>query len=182
MNADTLQPSELTQAIAQQYRDETRDSLAARNSHLADPETLDILLDAYTSGLNEKDACAAARLHPSTVTRWAEYADLHPESAQARFVCALKRAKASGKLEMLKRIRNASEKPQFWTAAAWTLERTDPEQFALRKDDNQVAKVIVQIGGIKDSDVQINVITAEAQTLSPTPFASDALIQGAGSD
>lgn len=180
MNTETLEPSQTAQAISQQYKAQTVDSLAARNSHLADPETLDLLIDAASNGLNNQDACLAAGLHPKTLIRWHELAEANPDSAQATFVQALKRARSAGKLAVLKRIQTASEKPQFWTAGAWLLERTDPEQFALRKDDSNAPRVIVQIGA-RDSDVQVTIHT-DIEGPSPVAFASDAPAQGAVND
>lgn len=64
----------------------------------------------------------------------------------------MKSAKAKGKRWHLQNIQRHSI--DEWTASAWTLERTDPEQFALRKDDSSTPKVIVQIG-VQNGDVQV---------------------------
>jgi hypothetical protein len=79
---------------------------------------------------------------------------------------AVKEARARGKLAVLKRISAASEKPQFWTAGAWMLERTDPEQFALRKDNADTPKVIVQIGaGAGDVKVGVMLVSPPGSSL-----------------
>jgi hypothetical protein len=151
--------------IARSYRASVSSTnSAALNSHLADPVTLQALIDAAAAGLNDKSACEAAGLHPETLQRWQKNVSDNPASSppHTAFILALKEARARGKLELLNRIKAASEKPQFWTAAAWTLERTDPEQFALRKDDSQVPRVVVQLGG-NVGDVKVGIL------LSPSP-------------
>jgi hypothetical protein len=150
--------------IARNYRASVSSTnSAALNSHLADPVTLQALIDAATAGLNDKSACEAAGLHPETLQRWQKNVSDNPQQSppHTAFILALKEARARGKLELLNRIKAASEKPQFWTAAAWTLERTDPEQFALRKDDSQVPRVVVQLGG-NVGDVKVGILLAGA--------------------
>jgi hypothetical protein len=149
--------------IVQTFKATLVDNPIALNSHLADPVTLQSLLDSAAAGLNDKTCCEAAGINPITLQRWAKLADESPQDfpAHVAFVSALKEARANGKRELLNRIRLASEKPQFWTAAAWTLERTDPEQFALRKDDSQVPRVVVQLGG-NVGDVKVGILLAPA--------------------
>jgi hypothetical protein len=45
----------------------------------------------------------------------------------------LERAQQQAELNYLKNIRDAAKKPQYWRAAAWVLERRNPEDFAPRK-------------------------------------------------
>jgi hypothetical protein len=136
---------------------------AALNSHLTDRVTLQALLDSAETGLNDRTACEAAGVDPRTVIAWQKLAEENPQQypAHVAFCLALKEARARGKQELLRRIRKASEKEHLWTAAAWTLERTDPEQFALRKDDNQVPRVVVQLGG-NVGDVKVGILLAPA--------------------
>jgi hypothetical protein len=54
-------------------------------------------------------------------------ADREPEFAKQ-----LRRADHGAEIEYLKRIRTAAQKEQYWRAAAWALERLNPEDFARR--------------------------------------------------
>jgi len=150
------------QAIADRYHREVP-TTHALNSHLADPDTIAILLEAVGKGLNNTDSCLAAGLNPITLGRWIEQATQHPDSVHAVFVNALKRARSEGKLRRLQRIERAADDPRYWASNAWILERTDPEQFALRKEDVSVPQVVVQIG-VAHGDVKVGV-------LSPPTFA-----------
>ena len=155
--------------IADSYLASLPDGYAARYSVLADPHAITRMLDAAEHGLNDRSACEAAGIHPVTLSRWLKHADDFPDSPHASFALAMKTARNRGKLALLKRIKTAAEKPQFWTAAAWTLERTDPEQFALRKDNADTPKVVVQIGA-GGGDVKVGVMIA-----APSTFASEAV-------
>lgn len=163
--------SEQASEIAERYIANLDPNWTGRWSALAQPDTVEVLLKGFRSGLNDRDCCLAAGIHPRTLSRWQETAEAHPESAHASFVAALKAARAEGKLKRLQRIEKASEKDQHWTAAAWLLERTDPEQFALRKDTESGPKIVVQIG-VKDSDVQVQVTSDSPTALGPSPTVS----------
>ena len=151
--SDALTPA----AIAQSYLASLPEGYAKRYSAIAEESVIQTLLDAAEHGLNDKSACEAAGITTRTFRTWSQLADDHPDSAHALLFNALKEARARGKLALLGRIRSAADKPQFWTAAAWTLERTDPEQFALRKDNADTPKVVVQIGA-GAGDVQVGVM------------------------
>lgn len=129
-----------------------------RWSEVGDESTIRTLLEAAEDGLKDSDAAAAAGINPETLRLWRQRADLQPDSAYAALFSALKEAKARGKHWHLRNIKRHSAKE--WTASAWTLERTDPEQFGKREQDGNTPKVIVQIG-VRDGDVQVS--------LSPTP-------------
>ena len=45
----------------------------------------------------------------------------------------IERVQQQAELTYLKNIRDAAKKPQYWRAAAWVLERRNPEDFAPRK-------------------------------------------------
>ena len=151
-------------AIAAHYLTGLPDDYTGRHSAVADPDTVAILLRAFGSGLNQRDSCAAAGISPDTFQRWMQLAVADPTSAYAAFAVALKGARAQGKLRRLEKIEKHGDKE--WTALAWGLERTDPEQFALRKDSSDSPKVIVQIGA-GAGDVKVGVLVQ-----SPT-FASE---------
>lgn len=149
-------------AIADKY---TPPASNGRHSAIADEATVETLLRGFRSGLNDRDCCLAAGINPRTLTRWYEIAEQQPDSAQALFVDALKRERANGKLARLQRIERAADDPKYWASNAWILERTDPEQFALRKEDSQVPQIVVHAEGAREIKIGI---------IQPNTFASSA--------
>ncbi len=52
-----------------------------------------------------------------------------------KFAEELNQAKCNAELALVKNIRNAAKKEQYWRAAAWALERGFPEKYARRGPD-----------------------------------------------
>jgi hypothetical protein len=150
----TAEPQDAAAIIASQYLDALPEHYASRYSVIGDPDTLGILFKAASAGLSEKDSALAAGVSTRTLNRWHAQADVDPEGPYGLFVSHLKACRAQGKLKRLEKIEAHGVKE--WTALAWMLERTDPEQFALRKDNSDAPKVIVQIG-VRDGDVSVSV-------------------------
>ena len=50
----------------------------------------------------------------------------------SEFAEQLRQAESHSEIAYLKRIRRATEKDQYWRAAAWVLERRNPRDFARR--------------------------------------------------
>lgn len=167
------------EAIADTYLAQLPPDYASRYSAIADPDTLQTLFRGFNSGLKVEDCCLAAGISPRTFRRWTDLAEADPNSAYGLFDKALKAQRAAGKNRLLERIARAGNKDQHWTANAWLLERTDPEQFALRKDTESGPKVLVQIGSSL-SDITVNVVTVAQDRLgthnadyrTPTPIGS----------
>ena len=63
----------------------------------------------------------------STIQRTAE--------RDPKFAEQLGKAKSNAELGLVKNIRNAAKKEQYWRAAAWALERGFPEKYARRGPD-----------------------------------------------
>ena len=83
----------------------------------------------------------------STISRTA---DRDPEFAQA-----LRKAKCNAEVSLVKNIRNAAKKEQYWRAAAWALERGFPEKYAARHPDVITVEQLAQIlGQLADRIVQ----------------------------
>ncbi len=65
------------------------------------------------------------------------------------FAAALTRAESGAEFRYLKNIRDAAQKEQYWRAAAWVLERRNPEDFAARHPDvvtgEQMATFLAQV-------------------------------------
>jgi hypothetical protein len=148
--------------IARQYLSSLPADYVGKYSVIADKHTIETLFRAVMAGLNQRDSCAAAGISTDTFQRWMREAEANPTSAYAALSADLKEAKAAGKLSHLENIKKHSLKE--WTASAWTLERTDPEQFGKRADDNQAPKVVVQIG-VQGQDVQVTLSPPEQRQL-----------------
>jgi hypothetical protein len=66
-----------------------------------------------------------------------------------KFAKKLHQAKGNAELGLIKNIRKAANKEQYWRAAAWALERMFPEKYARRGPDvittEQLAQVLDQL-------------------------------------
>jgi hypothetical protein len=156
--AELILADQQAAAAAQQIASKYQPPETGGWSEIGDPFVIRNLLEGMALGLKQHDACQAAGISTDTLSRWLKRAETEPDSPHAALAEALKVAKSKGKRWHLENIQRHSVTE--WTASAWTLERTDPEQFALRKDDNNSPKVIVQIG-VQGNDVSVMV--------SPTP-------------
>lgn len=81
-------------------------------------------------GCSYKTTCDAVGITYTTWKRWI-IEGRNPENKRQRaFRAALKRAKAENEIRCLTNIRDAAERPQHWTAAAWLLERViNPQRY-----------------------------------------------------
>jgi hypothetical protein len=150
--------------IASQYLAAIPPTYNGRYSEIADPDVIKTIFEAVAAGLKDQAACQAAGIDITTFQRWVKRAESEPDSAFAQFAAELKILRQQRKVRILNRLEKASELPQYWTAGAWLLERTEPEEFALRKDDSQAPKVIVQIG-VQGGDVQVSLSPPEVKQL-----------------
>lgn len=73
------------------------------------------------------------------------------------FAEELGRAKSNAELALVKNIRNAAKKEQYWRAAAWALERGFPEKYARRGPDvitvDQIGRLLTQFTEIVIEEV-----------------------------
>lgn len=87
-------------------------------------------IDLKSSGLNDCDIIDALGVHPSTFYRWLKDGEDARAGTLKRELCdGLKKANVGYKKCLLETIHGASAKPQYWTAAAWLLERKYPMEF-----------------------------------------------------
>ena len=84
-------------------------------------------------------AAAAGGVSRTTLKSWKIRAR-NGEEPYAAFLARLQKAEAAGAVAMLDVIQNAAREGT-WQAAAWTLERRYPKQFALRKPEPQALTV-----------------------------------------
>lgn len=88
------------------------------------PETEKRILDALRVGATRKDASLAAGISQDTFANWL--------SDSSDFSDAVEKAESEDKLRMLAVITKASQEGN-WQAAAWRLERKDPDNFGRRE-------------------------------------------------
>lgn len=90
-------------------------------------ELIEVMCGLKAKGMHNKDICMAVGIHEATLYRW-----LNKPSARLHRVLSeeFKKAEARYKQELLDTIRGAAlAKRQYWTAAAWLLERKYPDEF-----------------------------------------------------
>ncbi len=75
------------------------------------------------------------------------------------FADQLCRASQAAEIEYVKRINDAAKKEQYWRAAAWALERLNPEDFAKRSPGNltveEMRTLLERLGEILFSEVPV---------------------------
>lgn len=88
------------------------------------PERIALIIEALENGLTKQAACGLARISLDTLANWLDGDDEFAEDVEI--------AMNRGEAVLLGRVVTAAEDPRYWTAAAWTLERTRQQRFALR--------------------------------------------------
>lgn len=155
------------ESIADQYLKELSPTHGGRYSELSDVPTVTNILRAAATGLRFTDCARAAGIHPDTLKDWIGRGENAPDSAFGLLVTEIHRVKSMAKAKLLEQI--AEHGTREWTANAWMLERTDQDQFAIRKGSDDAPKVVVQIG-VRDSDVRVNVVSASPAALPAADF------------
>lgn len=133
------------------------------------PETVKRITDALSLGATRKLACEAAGLHVATFSEWM--------TENPAFAEVVTKAEGSAGLRALANIQAAARgnerSPAQWTASAWLLERTRPDEYGRRQ-----VEVIGQGGGPVQVQAQIVVVPARAvsvQDWTATVRAPDAI-------
>jgi hypothetical protein len=85
------------------------------------------ILAILSVGCSQRVAAAFVGCAASTIQHTAERDPV--------FAAELGQAKSNAELALVKNIRNAAKKEQYWRAAAWALERGFPEKYARRGPD-----------------------------------------------
>jgi hypothetical protein len=111
-------------------------------------EHFDNLLDALERGLPLKIAAAVAGIPVGTVRMWVQKGEegVKPYDEVANLVTA---ARAQAIEEQIERVSRASRDPKYWRAAAWLLEKLDPEDFAPKAEDtgDEPVEIVINVGG-----------------------------------
>ena len=90
-------------------------------------ELIEQMAQLKADGLSNKDVCRAVGISEQTFYRWTQ----DPKNKLQRELCErLKKEESQFKQTLLTTIRTAAlEKTQHWTAAAWLLERSFPNEY-----------------------------------------------------
>jgi len=77
----------------------------------------------------------------------------------AAFADELRRAEYKSEIGYLKSIQNAAKQEKYWRAAAWALERRNPQDFARRGPDvitvDQIKQILAQFAAIIVEEVPV---------------------------
>lgn len=94
-----------------------------------------VIVQSVRNGHPKMIAFRAAGVHPQTVIDWVAMGRAQPDTYPEYVQLAedIEQAKAEAEMEALDRIKAAAKADhKHWTADAWYLERTNPEQFSRR--------------------------------------------------
>lgn len=95
------------------------------------PETLERIITALRIGASDEDAAIFGGISYRSFARWQQQGETLKTGEIWQFCQAIKKAKAERSLKWLGKIEQAANEGD-WHAAAWKLERTDPEHYARR--------------------------------------------------
>ncbi len=98
------------------------------------------ILAILAVGCSQSMAAKYVGCSPQTIRNEAE--------RNPKFAEQMRQAKGNMELGLIRNIRNAAKKEQYWRAAAWALERCFPERYARRGPDvitaDQLAEILSQ--------------------------------------
>ena len=97
------------------------------------------VLAILSMGCSQSMAAKYVGCSPQTIRREA--------ARDPKFAKKLRQAKCNAELGLIKNIRKAANKEQYWRAAAWALERCFPEKYARRGPDVITSEQLAQIMG-----------------------------------
>ena len=92
-----------------------------------DNEKQGLIVAILSVGCSQSMAAKYVGCSPSTIP--------HTAQRDPKFAKRLREAKGNAELGLVKNIRKAAQKEQYWRAAAWALERCFPEKYARRGSD-----------------------------------------------
>ena len=90
-----------------------------------DREKRRIIVALLFNGSSRRSAAAYVGCAATTIARTA--------ARDPAFALEIDRAERHAEVDCLRLLRAAAREPRYWRAAAWMLERRNPEDFALRK-------------------------------------------------
>lgn len=108
----------------------TNNKVGARDKR-EDPTVVEAITKALKAGCTKKDACSLANISEQTFYRWIREGEKDSEGGVAYQFCeSIKKAIAEARARNVTIIQKHAV--NNWTAAAWWLERSDPESWGKR--------------------------------------------------
>ena len=108
------------------------------------------IVELKRDGLCDADIIAAIGVHPATFYRWLKEGESARTGVKRALYEELKKAEALYKKSLLTTIKSAAEsRAQYWTAAAWLLERKYPMEYGKmerKAEDSDNAPVQLTLG------------------------------------
>ena len=99
------------------------------------------IVELKRDGLCDADVIAALGIHPSTFYRWLKDGETAKSGVKRALFDEVKKAEAEYKRCLLTTIKGAAEsRAQYWTAAAWLLERKYPMEYGRMERKAEDAK------------------------------------------
>ena len=99
------------------------------------------IIAVLANGSSRRVAANYVGCAPSTITR--------TTLRDPEFAVAVAEAEQNTEIDSLRRVRNAARNDRYWRAAAWLLERRNPQDFAQRPPhsftDEQIAQLFLQV-------------------------------------
>jgi hypothetical protein len=97
----------------------------------------DLIIVLVNQGASRREAAAFVKCHHTTIGRTA--------ARDPKFAAKLSQVEMAASLGANGLIRRASEDPKYWRAAAWMLERRNPEDYAKRSPHTFTADQVVSL-------------------------------------
>ena len=95
------------------------------------------IIAMLVNGSSRRMAAAYVGCAPSTITRTAK--------RDPQFALEIAQAEQNCEIQSLRAIRKAAQEPRYWRAAAWLLERRNPDDFAPRKPNTLTAEEMFDV-------------------------------------
>ncbi len=95
------------------------------------------IIALVANGSSRRKAAKFVGCSPSTITRTA--------ARDPQFAEDLARAEENIEIHMLRALKSAATTDRYWRAAAWLLERTNPEDFGARRPDLYTAAQVLEL-------------------------------------
>lgn len=144
------------------------------------PKLMGALCKHISEGVLPETACAIEGVNPRSYYRWMQAGE--SDDAEYRQFCQLiKEAKGAATKRRIMRIEKASE--DSWQAAAWLLERTEPDLYSLRSNLNvhqSIEPLELEVKEPVVDDDRIGAILAILQSVGAIPAIPET--QGVGAN
>lgn len=133
------------------------------------------IVDLMSLGAFVEDAVRSAGIAPATYYGWIERGEADQERGEetvfSEFVDATTRARVAGKIAAVGHIRRGMQ--EDWRAAAWYLERTDPENWGRRDSVAHTGKIRTETVEIPDDQERMVTVAEVLAATGAVPAPDD---------